>query len=171
MLIGTYTILRPWECEDLQLLQQLRNDVILQTQLMAKPKGSSLEQVRSWLSQRSNDPNSILLVIADRETNSAIGYIQIVDMSYVRGFGRLGICLAPIAQGRGFAYEALNLFEHFLITVFKMRKTLLEVLESNNRAIRLYHRCGYREVGKLLQHYPIGDIYENVIVMEKILKA
>lgn len=171
MLIGTGTVLRPWECEDLQLLQQLRNNVTLQTQLMAKPKGSSLDQVRNWLSHKSNDPNTIFLVIADRETNNALGYIQVVDMSWVGGYCRLGICLAPTAQGRGYAYEAINLLEHYLITVFKMRKFLLEVLESNKRAVRLYLRCGFREVGKLLLHYPIGDIYENVIVMEKILVA
>jgi diamine N-acetyltransferase len=171
MLVGANTVLRPWDCDDLQLLQQLRNNVILQTQLMAKPRGSSLEQVRNWLSRRSSDPNSVLLVIADRGTNNALGYIQIVDMSYVSGFGHLGVCLAPTAQGHGYAYEAVSLLEQYVISVFKMRKILLEVLESNERAIRLYVRCGFREAGKLLQHYPVGDIYENVIVMEKILKA
>lgn len=171
MLTGKHVVLRAWASEDLPALQALRNDVPLQRQLMAQPKGSSLEQVRTWLTTRSQTADAVFFVIADRARNQALGYVQLLDMDLFHGTGRLGICVGPQAQGRGCGGETLNLLADYVHETFGLRKILLEVLASNEGAIRLYLRHGYREVGRWLQHFRTASGYADVVIMEKLLTA
>jgi diamine N-acetyltransferase len=169
MINGSLVTLRPWSLEDILYLQQLRNDINLQSQLMAKPKGSSVEQVKDWISSRSNDPQSIFLVIADRVSNKAIGYLQLVDLDLFVGVGHLGICLSPEVQGQGFGRESLLLLEDYMNKIFCLRKIMLQVLVSNEKAIRFYLLTGFREVGKLLKHHRTPNGFEDVLIMEKLI--
>ena len=169
MINGSLVTLRPWSSEDLLDLQQLRNDIKLQSQLMAKPKGSSVEQVKAWISSRSNNPQSIFFIIADRVNNKAIGYLQLVDLDLFVGVGHLGICLSPDIQGQGFGSESLLLFEDYMKKIFCLRKIMLQVLASNEKAIRFYVHTGFREVGKLQKHYRTPAGFEDVLVMEKLI--
>lgn len=169
MINGSLVILRPWSSEDLLDLQQLRNDIKLQSQLMAKPRGSSVEQVKAWISSLSNDPKSIFLIIADRVNNKAIGYLQLVDLDLFVGVGHLGICLSPDVQGQGLGSESLLLLEDYMKKIFCLRKIMLQVLVSNEKAIRFYLRTGFREVGKLQKHYRTPSGFDDVLVMEKLI--
>jgi diamine N-acetyltransferase len=169
MLTGDKVVLRPWGAEDLPSLQALRNNVPLQRQLMARPKGSSLEQVRSWLAARSQAADVVFFVIADRHNNQALGYVQLRDMDLFHGSGRLGICIEPQAQGRGCGGETLKLLANYVHEVFGLRKIVLEVLASNDGAIRLYRSHGYREVGYWQKHFRTVSDYADVIIMEKLL--
>lgn len=169
MLTGKHVVLRAWIPEDLPALQALRNDVPLQRQLMAQPKGSSLEQVRAWLTTRGQTADAVFFVIADRASNQALGYVQLLDMDAFHGSGRLGICVGPQAQGRGCGGETLSLLADYVREVFGLRKIVLEVLASNDGAIRLYLRHGYREVGRWQQHFRQGNDYVDVVIMEKLL--
>lgn len=169
MLSGIQVVLRAWIPEDLPALQALRNDVPLQRQLMAQPKGSSLEQVRAWLTSRSQTADSLFFVVAERPSNQTLGYVQLLDIDLFHGNGRLGICLAPQAQGRGYGGETLTLLEAYVREVFGLRKIVLEVLASNDGAIRLYLRHNYCEVGRWQRHFRQGDDYADVVIMEKLL--
>jgi RimJ/RimL family protein N-acetyltransferase len=169
MLSGKQVVLRAWIPEDLPALQALRNDVPLQRQLMAQPKGSSLEQVRAWLTTRSQTADALFFVVAERPSNQTLGYVQLLDIDLFHGNGRLGICLAPQAQGRGYGGQTLTLLEAYVREVFGLRKIVLEVLASNDGAIRLYLRHNYREVGRWQRHFRQGDDYADVVIMEKLL--
>ncbi len=169
MLTGNKVVLRAWRAEDLHSLQALRNDVPLQRQLMTRPKGSSLEQVRAWLTARSQATDAMFFVIASRASDQALGYVQLLDMDLFHGSGRLGICIDPQAQGRGCGGETLTLLASYVHEVFSLRKIVLEVLASNERAIRLYLHLGYREVGRWQQHFRTVNNYVDVIIMEKLL--
>ena len=136
---------------------------------MARPKGSSLEQVRAWLTARSQAADVVFFVIADQTSNHALGYVQLLDMDLSHGSGRLGICIGPQAQGRGCGSETLTLLANYVHEVFGLRKIVLEVLASNDGAIRLYQRHGYREVGKWQQHFRTLSDYADVVIMEKLL--
>lgn len=171
MLIGDKVVLRAWEPDDLPALQALRNDFPLQRQLMAQPKGSSLEQVRAWLNARAQAADAVFFIIADKTSNQPLGYVQLLDINLLHGTGRLGICIGPQAQGRGCGGETLTLLADYVREVFGLRKILLEVLADNQGAIRLYLRHGYREVGRWQQHFHTGNGYADVVIMEKLLTA
>ena len=69
------------------------------------------------------------------------GYWQIFDEANI-----CNIAVAPDDQGRGLGYQLMQA----LIAEFPARGVMyatLEVRASNERAIRLYRKCGFAEVG------------------------
>ena len=45
MVIGEKVMLRAWSTKDLTTLQLMRNDIHLQRQLMARPRGNSADEI------------------------------------------------------------------------------------------------------------------------------
>jgi RimJ/RimL family protein N-acetyltransferase len=169
MLVGEKVVLRSWLSSDLPDLQLMRNDLKLQQQLMTQPKGNSLDQVKDWLAVRTKAIDGVFFVVACKSSNQPAGYIQVSGLDLLQGMGRLGICIAPHAQGQGYGSEAMTLLESYLLNVFKCRKLVLEVLAENDTAIRLYARQSYRKVGCFHQHFYANDKYSDVVIMEKLI--
>ena len=73
------------------------------------------------------------------------------------------IAIHPLHQGKG-------LGSFFLNEILKMaggcKYALLEVRESNQRAIRLYQKFGFKTIMKRVRYYKNG---ETALVMQKIL--
>lgn len=169
MLKGTAILLREPLEEDVARLVEWRNDVSLQTQLLAIARPNTPARVREWLSRRLEDPAAAFFIIADRETGTAQGYIQALRLDFTHGTGELGICLQPSAQGKGFAAEAMALFESYLRDRFRLRKLILQVLTDNTRASRFYDKHGYRCVGQLEKNFYADGDWHDVAIMEKFL--
>jgi RimJ/RimL family protein N-acetyltransferase len=169
MLAGKKTVLRAPIGADTEFLVALRNDLATQMLTMAMPRANSAARVTKWLTTMLDDPRTVFFIIAARASGKARGYLQIRNMDFVHGFGELGICLTPAAQGRGHAREALQLIETYLRDVFALRKIMLQVMSSNSRAISLYLALGYAVVGNQQQHFYQSGTYHDVTLMEKFL--
>jgi RimJ/RimL family protein N-acetyltransferase len=169
MVNGEKVVLRAWSPSDLPNLQLMRNDLRLQRQLMAQPRGNSLDQVKDWLHARTKLADGLFLIIACKSSDQVVGYVQVVGIDFLNGLGTLGICIAPASQGKGYGSEAITLLECYLRDVFRLRKLMLEVLAENDIAISLYVKHGYREVGRLQKHFYTGEEYGDVVIMEKLI--
>lgn len=168
MLKGKHVALREWRESDVGALTAIRNDIALQRLLMTQAKPNSVERVRLWLTERSNQENMVFFVIADRGDN-AVGYLQVAYIDRFHGRGDLGICLLPDAHGRGIATEACQLLEQYSRDTLALHKLCLQVLVDNIRAISFYRKLGYRDVGILRQHFREGNSYHDVLLMERLL--
>ncbi|HEX2543238.1 MAG TPA: GNAT family protein [Ramlibacter sp.] len=162
-------LLRPWRDADVPALQQWRNDVALQAQLLARARGSDEGAVRRWLAERSAGPKSLLLVIADVTSDAPLGYLQIVDIDAEDRRGELGICLAPQAQGRGLGTAAVRLALEHARSEAGLRKINLRVRSDNARAIRCYERLGFVRCGVWREHVFIEGGWRDVVLMEIFL--
>lgn len=162
---------RPWKESDLVSLQAMRNDFALQHQLMTYARGSTLAQVRDWLIQRSESKDTMLWVVASCKTQAAMGYVQVAAIDATSGFGRLGVCIAPAFQRRGYGRVAIALVEKYVASTLGLRKITLEVIASNKSAISVYESLAYCEVGRLRKHFLhlSGTSWDDVLVMEKFL--
>tara|TARA_R110002096_G_scaffold379_11_gene2362 strand:+ start:9458 stop:9961 length:504 start_codon:yes stop_codon:yes gene_type:complete len=75
----------------------------------------------------------------------------------------LNICINPNKQGLGFG-------GHFLQQLFKVAKgkkaerMFLEVRPSNTRAVGLYEKLGFAQIGQRKNYYPAGDGREDALV-------
>lgn len=76
----------------------------------------------------------------------------------------LNLCTAPGSEGQGWGARMLQ-------TLLKIarghgaRRVFLEVRPSNPRAIALYERSGFNEIGRRPRYYPARDGREDAIVM------
>lgn len=169
MLAGKDVVLRPWCEDDLAVLMRLRNDVALQTQLMAQPRPNSRARVSQWLKDRSERTDGVFFVVAAADDNRVLGYVQLANMDVLHGRGDLGICLDPSAHGRGVAAQTLDLLQGYVTQVFGLRKIVLQVLCSNLRAIAFYEKQGFARVGVLCEHAFLQGSHVDVLLMEKFL--
>jgi diamine N-acetyltransferase len=169
MLAGKNVVLRAWREEDLAVLMRLRNDVSLQTQLMAQPRPSSRSRVSQWLEKWSERTDGVFFVVAATDDDQVLGYVQLANMDLMHGRGDLGICLDPAAHGQGVADETMELLQNYAIQVFGLRKILLHVLCSNLRAIAFYEKQGFERVGVLREHAFLQGEHVDVLYMEKLL--
>ena len=64
-------------------------------------------------------------------------------------YGRLMIG-EPTGAGRGLAQEATEALLGFAQISLKLRRVYLEVMNHNDRAIKLYQRCGFRQASETI---------------------
>lgn len=77
----------------------------------------------------------------------------------------LNITVAPEHQGRGHSHVLMRAL-HDWARALRAQHVWLEVRVGNGRAIRLYERHGYREVGRRKDYYPARDgAREDALVM------
>ncbi len=171
MIEGEGIRLRTWQEKDLPTLTLLRNDVALQAQLLARPRGSGIEQVRNWLADRDSHADRLFFIIADRETDVSLGFVQINDLALIDQRAELGICLAREAQGRGAGGESLRLVCAYLRDTWGLRKISLKVRADNEMAIRCYRRAGFEPCGLLRQHLFIDGKWQDIMLMEHFLES
>ena len=169
MLSDDRIVLRPWNQGDIDTLSMLRNDLALQEMLMTQPRPNTGKKVREWLEEKSSRDDGVFFVIANKEDDRPLGFIQVIGMSALHGTGSLGICLAPSHQGGGAGAAAITLLASYLKRVFAMRKLTLNVLADNEKAIAFYLKQGFVEVGRLREHFFSDGEYKDVVMMEKFI--
>lgn len=91
-----------------------------------------------------------------------VGYC--VLMIVVDELHLLNLCVTPQAQGTGAALALLREMERYAREQY-LDSVLLEVRPSNTRAIGIYERFGFAEIGRRKRYYPARDGREDAIVM------
>lgn len=76
----------------------------------------------------------------------------------------LNLCVAAFARGQGLARVLLEATQAEA-RARGMRSLLLEVRPSNPRALEIYRRFGFNEIGQRRNYYPARFGRENAIVM------
>lgn len=82
----------------------------------------------------------------------------------------LNLCIHPNYHGEGYGKALL----HFLITQCQQigaDMVLLEVRESNERAISLYQDSGFHELGVRRDYYPANKGREDAIILARYLET
>jgi diamine N-acetyltransferase len=169
MLEGQQINLRPWQTQDLPSLTALRNDVVLQGQLLARPRGSTTEQVQEWLEGFKNDPQSIFLVIADK-ADTLMGFVQIKHIDTLNRTAELGIGMVQGRIGKGLGTEAIQVMAVYLKKNWNLRKLILQVRTDNQIAIGAYKKTGFSVCGKYANHVFIDGQWRDVTIMELFLQ-
>ena len=168
MFSGKKIALRAWMESDVEIIAGIRNDIQIQQLLMARAKPNS-RSVIEWLKDKSSAADTVFFVIAEIVSDKAVGYVQVVDIDSLNGTGCLGICIAQIAQSKGYGYEALRLLELYMQNSFGIRKMTLQVISHNEAAVAFYHKAEYREVGCMRKHFYLNGEFLDVLIMEKLL--
>jgi RimJ/RimL family protein N-acetyltransferase len=171
MIEGHQLRLRPWSETDLPTLTALRNDVATQAQLLARARGNDPIQVRDWLHARTAHSDRIFYVIALRDTNHCVGFLQVVDFDPVDRRAEFGICLLSETRRRGFGGEALELAMAHLVQHWNLRKLSLRVRGDNAVARGCYRKLGFEECGRLHSHVYLDGAWQDVVLMEKLLEG
>jgi hypothetical protein len=100
---------------------------------------------RDW---PEDDPNNIMFLIRANEDDRIIGFANLDYIAWTHGDSYMGIGLGDkTCWGRGYGIEALNLLLRYAFTELNLHRMTLTVFEFNERAIRMYQRCGFKTEG------------------------
>lgn len=161
--------LRAWSDKDLATLSYLRNNVEIQIQLMARVRGSSIEQVRGWLENYTDKPDRFILIIADKGTDECKGFIQITNMNFIDRHAEIGICLHEESRGQGLCGSAISLVSNYLKEQWNVQKIILKVLDDNLSALKCYEKSGFERCGLYRKHIFIKGQWCDVLIMENFI--
>ena len=159
--------LRVPENSDFPVLTSLRNDPLVQRQLMVGIAKYSPSQVRAWIRRRGNDPQGVFFVI---DAEGPCGFVQLTRIDMTLGSADFGICLARSAYGRGIAVQALQLLERHAKQKFGCKIITLRVLRINHRAIAFYRKMKFKVTETKYRFYFDGVHCRDVVFMEKRLR-
>lgn len=165
MLEGVHVNLRPWRINDLPMLTAVRNDVVLQGQLLGRPRGSTSEQVQQWLEGFAKDPHSIFMVIADK-SDAMMGFIQVKHIDTLNRSAEIGIGMLGQKTGKGFGTESIRLIAQYLKHNWNLRKIILQVRSDNSVAMSAYKKLGFASCGQYREHVFIEGQWRDISMME-----
>jgi RimJ/RimL family protein N-acetyltransferase len=144
----------------------MRNDLATQYALLAEPQPNSPEDVRAWIARRVGDPTGLFYVIAD-ESDTAVGFTQVVAIDDRSRHGRFGIAIDERHRGRGHGRAAMELLLAAARADGRLDKLVLYVATDNTGAWSLYRTLGFRDVGVHRRHYRSPEGWHDVAVMER----
>ena len=95
-----------------------------------------------------------------------IGNIGLHDLDWKNRNAQLGVVIGEKAYwGLGYGTDAIKALLRFAFDEMNLHRVQLRVFEFNERAIRCYRRCGFREEGRLRQELYRGGAYHDVLLM------
>ena len=81
---------------------------------------------------------------------AVIGTVSLRNVDRATRQGTLGIILRSDEVGRGYGSEAVRCLLHYAFSVMGLDRIVLDVAESNARALRCYERIGFTRTGQHL---------------------
>jgi RimJ/RimL family protein N-acetyltransferase len=146
---GEKCFLSPVSSEDGELWARWVNDLEV-----ALPLGGEahtvypLERMRAEAQEavQRGDP---VFTIVDQESGQPLGRILLFNLDSVNRSAMLGIFIGEKDfWKRGYGAEALRLILDYGFNLLNLHSIMLGVFAFNERAIRSYHKAGFREIGR-----------------------
>lgn len=173
MLMGEKIYLRPIEFNDVEKFYKWRNDLQIKKLAMMHPFPVTMESEKEWIESvsKGKDNQLVLFSICEKDTGNFIGFVKLFNINWVHRFCYFGIIIGEdSARGKGYGYESLKLIRDYAFNILDIRKILLEVVDLNNAAIKLYKNFGFIEEGRLKNQFFFDGIWHDVLIMSLFKK-
>ena len=107
----------------------------------------TLEAQRERIAGRSGKPEFCDFTVYDRANQAPIGFSSLFYIDHRNATAQFGIDLGE-RRGQGLGTEATRLTLDWGFTVLGLHNIMLAVAAWNERAIRVYIKVGFREIGR-----------------------
>ncbi len=127
---------------------------------------SNMDDLKSYLSQVSNDAKTVMFAICLNETHRHVGNIKLDNFDWISRTAELGVLLgAKDTWGKGIGTESCRLLLHYAFDQLNLRKVSLTVYENNPGALHLYEKIGFHTEGRLRKHIFADGAYLDKLWM------
>lgn len=167
-LVGDLVALGPAHKGIVPLLWKWENDLELSV-LTGDPVHPLTPEGIDTLYERyaKSDPAHASFVIYERGTNRPIGSIGLHGINHAHRIAELGAGIGEHdCWGKGYGTEATRLILDYAFTVLGLHNVMLRVFSYNERAIRVYKKVGFKEIGRRRQAQRIGGQAHDVVYMD-----
>jgi RimJ/RimL family protein N-acetyltransferase len=156
---------RLWAVEKQELLNNYiwGNDPELIRLAGMNPFPKSFAEIDKWYEQVvSNTAGRVFA--AKTGDGEYIGNVEISAIDWRIGKAEVGIFIGDHRfRGRGFGEDAMRTLLRFAFDEMRLHRLSTRVLEYNERALRLFERCGFRREGRERDGHYLGGRHWDVI--------
>lgn len=156
MLRGAKVGLRPLETPDVFSLLKWFNDQRVLEDLGAEHIYfcASLEEEKAMVDKMLQDGRSRYFIIMKLDGNKPIGVIGLTNIDLRNASSELRIIIGEVDEwGKGNGEDAVRILLRHAFDAMNLHRVWLRVAEYNERARRLYARCGFRDEGSLREDH------------------
>ncbi len=161
-------LLRAMEPTDLDLLYGIENSPEL-WQVSNTNAPYSRYFLKRYIARTQSDiyaERQLRLVIVERETEKAVGVIDLMNFEPLHNRAEVGIALLRSHRGQGLAHEALTLLTDYSFRFLHLHQLYAFIPCDNDDSLRLFSGCGFRESARLRQWVRRADDYVDAVVVQ-----
>lgn len=162
---GQKVYLRPIDVEDAGWYFESLYDSEVR-KLTGTQKHHTKEQIVKYIEKKAQDESSVLLVIAERETDIPVGDIALGDIDPMNRNAYIRIAINNSTyMGMGYGTEAMLLLLNYGFGVLNLHRIELNVYSYNQRAIHVYEKLGFKREGVQREMLFYDHTYHDSILM------
>jgi RimJ/RimL family protein N-acetyltransferase len=177
MYVGEKTRLREYRKEDIELKLSLLNDPeVLKYLESGIPYPLTLNEELKWFESISAFKDTYRFAIETLEDGQFIGDCGINSIDWKNSVASVVIFIGNKNYlGKGYGTDAMKTLLDFIFMEMNLNKVRLNVYSFNERAVKSYEKCGFKQEGVLRQEIFRNGKYYDTIVMgilrDEFLKA
>ena len=163
--------LRALEPEDTDLLYNWENDTTL-WQVGNTLAPYSKFAIDEYLKEARLDiftTRQLRLMIQKKNTMEAVGMVDLYDFDPHNRRAGIGILIDAKHQKKGIAYQTLQIIEKYTFEFLHFHQLYAHIPEKNHISLKLFSKLGYKPAGILNEWLYIGNEWQNVTIMQKIM--
>ena len=166
---GEHVYISPMNVEDAEIYTKWLNNAEI-TQYLSIHNGLvSIPGERTYIEEFCKQEFNMCIV--KKENDELIGNIGLSELDYKDGTAELGIFIGEKENlGKGYGSEAIKLLTKYAFEELRLHSIYLRTYDINERAIRAYEKCGFKEFGRRHESIFMHGKYHDVVYMELINK-
>ncbi len=127
-----------------------------------------VEGVKRKLAMSKDSENSLVLIALDNEEIIARAELEGYYPARIRHRAKFSISVRKDYWNQGIGSEMIKrILEQ--AEMMKLKVIELEVISDNVRAINLYHKMGFTDIGIYKDFLCVNGIFKDAVVMQKVL--
>ena len=152
---------------DIEKYHSWRNDLDVMNTTSLSLDLYSLDETRHFVENIIlNSPSSKSYIIEERESNTAIGVMSLINIDTKN---RNAECIIDIGEkeywGKGYGTEALKTLLEYAFLELNLHRVSLRVFSLNEKAIRIYDKLGFVKEGVMRESLYRNGKWHDIIIM------
>lgn len=168
-LVGERIYLSPRNTEDLEKFTEWMNDFQITDYTGRSGMLVTLDSEKKYLEENSSPQATFVIVTLDK--NEMIGTVGLERINNIHRTATLGIFIGNKEYwNNSYGTEAIRLILDYGFNYMNLHSVKLELMSFNERALKCYKKCGFKEAGRIRESRYINGKYYDTIFMD-ILKS
>lgn len=163
-LVGERIYLSPRSTEDAEIFTEWLNSFETTDYLGRSASLTTLHGEREYLEKSSGEASFVIVTL---DNDKMIGTISLEDIDRINRNATLGIFIGDEEyRGKGIGTEAIKLILDYGFNYLNLNNIRLSLMEFNERALKCYEKCGFKEFGRRRKCKFIDGKYYDSIYMD-----
>lgn len=164
-LLGDRIYLSPRNSQDIEQFTEWLNDFETTDYLGRSSQLITLEGERQFL-EKDSTPEATFVIVTIND-DKMIGTVSLEKIDHINRTATLGIFIGDkYFRSKGYGTEAIKLILEYGFKYLNLKNIKLDVMEFNERALKCYKKCGFKEYGRRRQSKFVDGKYYDSIEMD-----